>query len=521
MEDNAGIGQNSWSKWIIALTVMLPTLIEIIDTSVVNVALDSIRGSLSAGIDESTWTITSYLVSNAIIIPMTGWLSRVFGRKRYLVFSIMLFTLSSFLCGISWNLQSLVAFRILQGIGGGALQPISQSILLETFPRKQHGMAMAIFGVGIMFGPIIGPLLGGWITDNWSWHWIFFINIPIGVISVLMALFFIVDPPYMRRMSMKIDYWGLVLLAVGLGSLQIVLDKGQMEDWFSTGYITVLTAVSIVTLLLFVYVEYVTEHPIVDLKTFRNISFSTGTVVMFFAFFNLFGSIVLLPVYLQTLMGYTSTLSGMVLGPGGVATLLAMPLAGRLVTKVNPKGLLVFGIVVSAYSTFLMSRFNLHADFNTIIWPRIVLGIGMGFLFIPLTTLTMSSVSREEMGNASAIYNLLRNLGGSFGVAFVTTIISRRAQFHEVRLADHLTPFDRNYQIAAGNAAQALQLQGLDPGTAGQGGLAMIYGQMLRQASMISFNDAFYLLSVLMVCILPLVLLMRAGKIDPSAAGMH
>ncbi len=509
------------SKWIIALTVMLPTLIEIIDTSVVNVALDSIRGSLSAGIDESTWTITSYLVSNAIIIPMTGWLSRVFGRKRYLIFSIMLFTLSSFLCGISWNLQSLVAFRILQGIGGGALQPISQSILLETFPRKQHGMAMAIFGVGIMFGPIIGPLLGGWITDNWSWHWIFFINIPIGVVSVLMVLFFIVDPPYMQRMSMKIDYWGLVLLAVGLGALQIVLDKGQMEDWFSTGYITTLTVISVVSLLLFIYVESVADHPIVDLRTFRNISFSTGTIVMFFAFFNLFGSIVLLPVYLQTLMGYTSTLSGMVLGPGGVATLLAMPLAGRLVTKVNPKGLLVFGIIVSAYSTYLMSRFNLHADFNTIIWPRIVLGIGMGFLFIPLTTLTMSSVRKEEMANASAIYNLLRNLGGSFGVAFVTTIISRRGQFHGVRLTDHLTPFDRNYQLAAQGAAQSLELRGMDPVTASQGGLGMIYGQMLKQASMISFNDAFYLLSVLMICILPLVLLMRKGKIDSSAAGLH
>jgi len=516
--DADSVGLN---KWIIALTVMLPTLIEIIDTSVVNVALDSIRGSLSAGIDESTWTITSYLVSNAIIIPMTGWLSRVFGRKRYLIISIMLFTLSSFLCGISWNLQSLVVFRILQGIGGGALQPISQSILLETFPRKQHGMAMAIFGVGIMFGPIIGPLLGGWITDNWSWHWIFFINIPIGVVSVLMVMFFIVDPPYMRRMSMRIDYWGLVLLAVGLGSLQIVLDKGQMEDWFSTGYITVLTALSVVSMMLFVYVESVAEHPIVNLKTFRNISFSTGTIVMFFAFFNLFGSIVLLPVYLQTLMGYTSTLSGMVLGPGGVATLLAMPLAGRLVTKVNPKGLLVFGIIISAYSTHLMSQFNLLADFNTIIVPRIVLGIGMGFLFIPLTTLTMSSVRKEEMGNASAIYNLLRNLGGSFGVAFVTTIISRRAQFHEVRLIDHLTPFDRNYQIAAQNASQALQLKGMDPSSASQGGLGMIYGQMLRQASMISFNDAFYLLSILMICILPLVLLMRVGKIDSSAAGMH
>ena len=248
------------NKWIVALTVMLPTLIEIIDTSVVNVSLDHIRGSLSAGIDESTWTITSYLVSNAIIIPMTGWLSRLLGRKRYLIYSISLFTLSSFLCGAAWNLQSLVFFRILQGIGGGALQPISQSILLETFPRRQHGMAMALFGVGIMFGPIVGPVLGGWITDNWSWHWIFFINIPIGVISILMVLFFIVDPPYMQRMKMKIDYWGLTFLAVGLGCLQIVLDKGQREDWFASGFITWFTLISGVSLLLFLIVELFFEH---------------------------------------------------------------------------------------------------------------------------------------------------------------------------------------------------------------------------------------------------------------------
>jgi DHA2 family multidrug resistance protein len=509
------------SKWIIALTVMLPTLIEIIDTSVVNVSLDHIRGSLSAGIDESTWSITSYLVSNAIIIPMTGWLSRVFGRKRYLIVSVSLFTLSSLLCGSAWNLQSLVFFRILQGIGGGALQPLSQSILLETFPRHQHGMAMAIFGVGIMFGPIIGPLLGGWITDNWSWHWIFFINIPIGIVSILMCLFFIVDPPYMKRMKMKIDYWGLAFLAIGLGCLQIVLDKGQREDWFSSGFITWLTAISALSLILFVIVEFFAEHPIVNLKTFKNLTFSSGNLVMFFAFFNLFGSIVLLPIYLQTLMGYTSTLAGMVLGPGGVATLIAMPIAGRLVTKMNPKILLAFGIMVSAYSTYLMSQFSLLADFDTVIWPRVVLGVGMGFLFIPLTTLTMSEIKREDMGNATAIYNLLRNLGGSFGVAFVTTILARRAQFHQHHLVEHLTPFDMNYQVAASRSSHLLLSKGLDPGAADQGSLGIMYGRLLKEASMLSFNDAFHVLGVLMILVLPLVLIMRrpraGGPVPPGA----
>ncbi len=508
------------NKWIIALTVMLPTLIEIVDTSVVNVALDHIRGSLSAGIDESTWTITSYLVSNAIIIPMTGWLSRMFGRKRYLVFSIILFTVSSFLCGSAWNLQSLVFFRVLQGIGGGALQPISQSILLETFPPRQHGMAMAIFGIGIMFGPIIGPLLGGWITDNWSWHWIFYINVPIGIISILMTMFFITDPPYMKRMKMKIDYWGLALLVIGLGCLQIVLDKGERENWFDSDFIVTLSAISAVSLILFLIVEMFAEHPILNLKAFKNVSFSAGNVIMFFGFFNLFASIVLLPIYLQTLMGYTATLAGLVLGPGGIATLICLPIAGRLVTAVNPKGLLAFGLITCSYATYLMSGFNLYADFDTVIWPRIVLGIGMGFFFIPLTTLTMSGIKKEDMGNASAIYNLLRNLGGSFGVAFVTTMLSRRAQFHQFRLVEHLTPFDASYQAASYQSAQMMQYKGFEGVTAQKGGLAVIYEQFIRQASMMSFNDAFYLTSLILICIVPLLLLMKRGKTAPSAE-MH
>ncbi len=508
------------NKWIVALTVMLPTLIEIIDISIVNVALDHIRGSLSAGIDESTWTITSYLVSNAIIIPMTGWLSRFFGRKRYLIISIAIFTVSSFLCGSAWNLQSLVFFRILQGIGGGALQPISQSILLETFPPRQHGIAMAIFGVGIMFGPIIGPLLGGWITDNWSWHWIFYINVPIGIISILLTLLFIIDPPYMKRAKMKIDYWGLALLALGLGCLQIVLDKGQQENWFSSSFIVWLSIISSVSLISFVFVELFTKHPIVNLRAFKNVTFSTGNVIMFLGFFNLFASIVLLPIYLQTLMGYTAYLAGLVLGPGGIATMIAMPIAGNLVNRINPKYLLAFGIVVNVYATYLMSQFNLFADFNTVIWPRIVLGIGMGFFFIPLTTMTMSGIKKEDMGNASAIYNLLRNLGGSFGVAFVTTVLSRRAQFHQNHLIEHLTPFDSAYQIFSERTAQLLQNRGFGDFTSGYGGLGVIYRELLRQASMMAFNDAFFIVCIIMACVLPFVFFMKRGR-PAMAPGMH
>jgi DHA2 family multidrug resistance protein len=507
------------NKWIIAITVMFPTLIEVVDTNIVNVSLAHIRGSLSAGIDESTWTITSYLVSNAIIIPMTGWLSRLFGRKRYYIFSVSLFTLSSFFCGCAWSLESLVFFRVLQGLGGGGLIPLSQSILLETFPPQQHGMAMAMFGIGIMFGPIVGPLLGGWITDNWSWNWIFYINVPIGIISILMVLSFIVDPPYMKRVKMKADYWGLALLAIGIGCLQIVLDKGQREDWFSSSLIIWLTVISVISLIFLVIIEVFTEDPIVNLRTFKNLSFSIGSMVIFIAFFNLLGSFVLLPIYLQRLMGYTATLAGMVLGPGGIATLIALPVAGKLVTKINPKALLAFCLIMCAYATHLMSQFNLLADFNSIIWPRVVLGIGMGFLFIPLTILTLSGIRKEEMGNATAIFNLLRNLGGSFGVAFVTTILARREQFHQVRLVEHLTQFDRNFQLALPQISQMLQGRGFIPSLSNQGSLSLIYNQLVREASMISFNDTFHLLSVLTILILPLVILMKRGRDNAPAAG--
>jgi DHA2 family multidrug resistance protein len=500
---------------------MLPTLIEIVDTSVVNVSLGHIAGSLSAGVDESTWVITSYLVSNAIIIPMTGWLSRFFGRKRYLLFSISLFTVSSLMCGSAWSLRSLILFRIFQGAGGGALQPISQAILLETFPPKEHGMAMAIFGVGIMFGPIIGPLLGGWITDNWSWHWIFYINGPIGFVSILMTLLFIVNPPYMERTRMKIDYQGILFLAIGLGCLQIVLDKGQREDWFSSEWITWMSFISASSLILFILTEIFAEVPIVNLRIFRSLSFTSGNAIMFFAFFNLFSSIVLLPIYLQTLMGYTSYLAGLVLGPGGIATIFAMPIAGKLVTKVNPKAILAFGISVAAYSVHLMAQFNLQADFNTIIWPRLVLGIGMGFLFIPLTTLTMSGLRKEEMANGTAIFNLLRNLGGSFGVAFVTTMLARRAQFHQVHLAGHLTPFNRNLQLAVPQLSQILQERGFMTTLPSQGSLKVIYQQLIQQATMLSFNDVFAFLTVMMILILPFVLLMKKGKEDLEAPALH
>ena len=503
------------SRGLIAFTVMLPTLIEIIDTSIVNVSLDHIRGSLSAGYDEATWTITAYLVSNAIVIPMAGWLARLFGRKNYQIASIALFTFSSFMCGSAWSLGSLVFFRVLQGLGGGGLVPISQSILLESFPREKHGTAMAIFGMGIMLGPIIGPLLGGWITDTLSWRWIFYINIPIGILSIIMNIIVIEDPAYMKRQKMKIDYWGLAFLSVGLGALQFMLDKGENEDWFNSELIIVSATIAGIALTLLIINELYNEQPIVNLRVFKDRTFTSGATIMFFVFLNLLSSIVLLPIFLQVLMGYTSFYAGLVLGPGGVATMLTMPFAGKLVSKVNPKRILAVGISICALSSYLMSRFTLQTDFWTFVWPRVTLGLGMGLTFIPLTTMTLSHIPRERMTEATSLYNLLRNMGGSVGIAFTTTILSRRAQFHQSRLVEHLSPFDPTYQIFHERIGEMLALKGLPP----SGADGLIYRELVRQATTMAFTDAFLMICLLILCVLPLVFLMQRAQAPAAGPG--
>jgi len=501
---------NKSNKWIIALAVVLPTLLEVIDTSVVNVSLDHIRGSLSAGIDEATWTITAYLVSNAIIIPLTGWLSRVFGRKRYLLFSVVLFTVSSFLCGSATTLSALVFFRIIQGIGGGALQPISQTILLEAFPPEEYGMAMALFGVGVMFGPIVGPVLGGWITDNWSWNWIFYINIPIGIISVLMIMLFIQDPPYLKRIKEKIDYIGLSLIVVGIGCLQVVLDKGQREDWFSSQFILHLAIVSVVCVIGFIFWELKRRDPILNLREFKNVSFASANVIQCVTFFVLFGSILLLPLFVQQLLGYNAFLSGMVLAPGGIATLISMPISGKLIQKVNAKAVLTVGLLITTYSIFIMSNFNSYIDFNTVAFSRIVMGFGLGMIFVPLTSLAFTTIKKEDMGNATSIFSLLRNIAGSFGIAIMTTLLARRAQFHQFRFTEHLNPFDQRYQLGLNNAMAVLGHKTGSLSVSGANGV--IYQQLAKQSNLFSFTDAFYFSTLIMLCIIPFVFLLKSPK---------
>jgi MFS transporter, DHA2 family, multidrug resistance protein len=510
------------NKWIVALTVILPTLLEVLDISVVNVALDHIRGSLSAGVDEATWSITAYLVANAAVIPLTGWLSRLVGRKRYLAVSVALFTVSSFLCGSAKSIESLVIFRILQGVSGGGLQPLSQAILLEAFPPAEYGIAMAVFGIGVMVGPIAGPVLGGWITDNWSWPWIFYINIPIGVLSLFLLNLFIHDPDHLKRsdgLKEKIDYWGIALVVIGIGCLQIVLDHGQREDWFASRLISGLAVISVISLVLFVIVEMKAKEPIVNLRVFRDVSFTAGTIIQACSFGMFMGSLIMLPLFLQQLMGYNAFLAGLALMPGGIGMLIAIAVVGKLVEKINPKLILVAGLCITAYSMHIMTGFNLHVDYDTVAWTRLVMGIGMGMLAVPLLSLPFSSMQKVEVGNAAIVYTTLRNISLSFGAALMMTVFFRRMQFHQSRLSEMLNPFEPRFQIAVQKATGLMHLKtGAVTAYSAHG---VIYQQLMREAALASFMDTFYIAAIVLMCAVPFAFLLKRPAEGAAAFPMH
>jgi DHA2 family multidrug resistance protein len=511
------------NKWLTTLSVMIPTLIEILDTSVANVALTHIQGSLSAGQEEVTWVLTSYLVANAVVIPMSGWLARALGRKRYLLASLVLFTIASILCGTATSLGMLIFYRVVQGVGGGGLQPMSQAILMETFPPNQRGLAMGIFGMGVVVGPILGPLLGGYLTDNYSWRWIFYINLPIGILALFMIMSFVFDPAYHERMEAgeKIDYMGLALLCVGLGSLQIVLDKGQIEDWFNSDYIVVLSIIAAITLIYLVYWELRQERPVMDLRVFKDRSFATGNLVMFLAFFAFFGSIVLLPLFLQSLLGYTAYLSGWVLGPGGAVALIALPVIGKLTERVDARLLLGIGLLICGYSVYYMAGFNLHINFDTAVAGRVIQGVGMPFIFVSCSYVAMAYVPREKMNNASAIFNLLRNLGGSFGVAFVTTLIARRTQFHQHRIIEHLSPFDPGYTFRIQDLQNFLSLQYGTFADTVEPARGLVYQELQRQATSLAFNDTFFAEAVIFVLLIGVLWVIRKPPVGRAAPPAH
>lgn len=515
-------GPPAVNKWLITIAVMAGTFMEIIDTTVVNVALPQMAGSLSAGVDEATWVLTSYLVSNAIVLPITGWLSALFGRKRFLMICLALFTTTSMMCGSAPNLESLIVFRIFQGIGGGALQPISQAILLESFPVRERGMAMAIWGIGVVFAPIIGPLLGGWITDNLSWRWAFYINLPVGILSLVMTALFIFDPEYIKKQRAgKIDYVGLAFLVLALGCLQVVLDKGEREDWFSSALIVRLAIMSITSMVLLIYWELKTKHPVVDLRLFKERNYAAGVTIMFFFGFVLYGSIMLLPLFLQTIMGYDATLAGWALAYGGIGSLIILPIVGRLTQVMDGRWLVGIGLLLNMVAVYLMSNYNTQIDFYTAWWPRFIQGFGLGTTFVSLTTLTMSRISQEKMGNATGIFNLMRNLGGSFGIATAATLLSRRAQFHQSHLVERLTPLDlpfRNWQQRMGDV-----LPGIPPDWQWwqfKEPLAGLYMEVQRQARMLAFCDDYWFFTLLFLALLPLVLLMRKSPTHGEGPGM-
>jgi DHA2 family multidrug resistance protein len=495
------------------MTVMLATFMEVLDTSVANVALPHIAGDLSADIDQSTWVLTSYLVSNAIILPMGGWFAMLMGRKRFYMICVALFTAASLLCGLAPTIGLLIFFRVLQGIGGGALQPMSQAILVETFPREKHGMAMAVYGLGVVVAPIIGPTLGGWITDNSTWRWIFFINLPVGLLSLILTGLLVSDPPYQVRRSLGdgliIDYAGFGLLALGLGSLEVVLDEGQRNDWFSSHFIVAFSVVTVVCLVAVVFWELHHENPIIDFHVLKERNFMLATVSMLIMGFVLYGSTTLMPLFLQTLLGYTAMLSGLVLSPGGLAVCVCMPVVGLLLRRYEARWLVVFGVVVSAAGLLMMSRFNLDVDYGTAVRARVVQSFGLGFLFVPISAAAFARVPKERTNYATGLFNLARNIGGSSGIAAITTMLARRAQVHQQTLVAHLTPYDPFYRASLANAAAMVGSRG--PGLAGAEAQArgLIYGGMLRQANMLSFADAFLAMAVLFLAIVPLMFFMR------------
>ncbi len=509
------------NPWIIALTVTLATFMEVLDTSIANVALPHIAGSLSAGQDESTWVLTSYLVSNAIVLPLSGWLSSIVGRKHFYMGCVALFTISSFLCGLAPNLGMLIFFRVLQGAGGGGLQPSEQAILADTFPPAKRGMAFAVYGIAVVMAPAIGPTLGGWITDNFTWRWIFFINIPVGIISLLLTSRLIQDPPYFKRRQLsetRIDYTGLGFVALGLGTLQVILDKGQRDDWFESPFILWLTVISVASLIFVIFWEWHHKDPIIDLHLFRNRSFATSNFLMFMLGFALLGSTLLLPLFMQTMLGYTAARSGLALMPGGFTIMVAMPIVGFLLSRYSPRYLMLFGLCMLSFSLFHMTSFDLGVDFHTVMMARVYQAMGLAFLFVPINTAAYSGLPRDKNNAASGLMNLARNIGGSVGISFVTTGLARRAQVHQGQLVETLNPANLRFQSALRGMTGIFS--GAGPGSGGssaqQHAYAMLQGNVIRQATMLAYIDNFWVLGVVIACLVPCVFLIKKAK----AAGM-
>jgi MFS transporter, DHA2 family, multidrug resistance protein len=515
-------------RWLVAPTVGLAAFMEVLDISIANVALQHIAGSLSASTDESTWVLTSYLVTNAIILPVSGWLATTIGRKRYFLGCIIGFSITSLLCGIAPNLGLLIVARGLQGITGGGLQPNAQAILADAFPPEKRGLAFAAYGIAVVFAPAIGPTLGGWITDNFSWRWVFLLNVPVGLLLSLLAMQILRDPPEFTqrrklrlREGIRFDYVGFALLAIGMCALQVVLDKGQEDDWFASRFITDLAIAAAIGLGGFIAWELRRADPIVDLRILANRNFAVGNLLMFMLGFILLGSTVLLPLFVQTQLGYTATDAGLVISPGGFAIMLLMPVVGALVSRVDARLLIGIGLVATGLSLLWMTRFDAEIDYATVAWARAYQALGLAFLFIPINTVAFLGLPPEKNNTASAIINMMRNIGSSVGISFATTLVARRQQYHQSVLIEHVTPYSSSYQTTI----QALQQTYLAGSASAADALhqaqAKLYAVVQQQAATLSYIDCFWLFGVIFLALVPLVLLMRKPERGAGPAGGH
>ena len=501
------------NPWLIAISVMLGTFMEVLDTTVVNVSLPHIAGSLGATVDEATWVLTSYLVANAIILPMTGWLANRFGRKRILMISIGGFTIASVMCGLAPNLPILLLFRVLQGATGGGLQPLSQAIMLEAFPASKRGKAMAFWGLGIVVAPMLGPVLGGWLTDTYSWRWLFYINVPVGILGLIMSEVFVFDPAYIKKIAAKVDYWGIGLLAVGMGALQIMLDKGQEDDWFSSHFIVSCAVVSVIGLAVFLGREFTVEHPILDLRLLARGNVGMTMLIMFLVGVSLYSTTVLVPQFLQEIMGYSARQAGMAISTGGLVLLLMFPVAGALAPKLDARWLVSLGFVITAIGLWRMTELSLTVSFGMAVSWRAFIAIGLPFLFIPINMLCYTGVPQEKYNDVSGMSALMRNLGGSFGISLVTTLLARSSQHHLTALVAHTTPGNRSFEaIRNGLAAAWMQRGGGAMPDAMLRANAQVFGMAQIQARLLAYVDVIWMMVALTVLLVPLPFLMQKAK---------
>ena len=511
------MAEHGLKKWVITITVILAALLELIDTTVVNVSLNDIMGNLGATLEDVAWVVTAYALANVIIVPMTGWLSAKFGRRNYFVFSILLFTLASFFCGNANSIWELVFFRFIQGIGGGALLSTSQAILFETFPKEEAGMATALFGIGVVVGPTIGPTLGGYITDNFGWRWIFFVNIPLGMFAAFMTLTFIKDSIHNMKIG-KNDWFGIALLVIGLGSLQTFLERGQSEDWFATPYITVLFFTATLGLIGFIWREFSVEFPIVNFRVLGNRSLFVGAIFTFILGLGLFGSVFAFPIFAQQLLGFTAQQTGLLLMPGSLATIFMMPWVGILMKKKFPPQIMAaVGFILFFISMYMLSKSTLQSGERDFLVPLIIRGVGLSLLFVPLTTLALSPLPARDIAQGAGLNNMMRQLGGSFGVALMTTFIARRIAYHRGILLGNFNIFNNSVQERLSSMTAAFLAKGYSPAVAAKMANAAMEGFLSRQVALLSYMDAFFVVGLFLLCCVPLLILQKTPKHAPDA----